>query len=119
MNRTFWKDKRVFITGHTGFKGGWLSLWLADAGAIVSGYALDPPTEPNFFNACKLRDCFTRHTLADLRDPAALLQAIEAAQPEIVFHLAAQSLVRQSYHDPVETYAVNVMGTVNLLEAMR
>ena len=119
VNRKFWKGKRVFITGHTGFKGGWLSLWLADMGAVVYGYALKPPTEPNFFTEGELPDKLAESTIADIRDTKVLQQAIQNAQPEIVFHLAAQPLVRYSYTAPLETYAVNVMGTVNLLEAVR
>lgn len=119
MNREFWRGKRVFLTGHTGFKGGWLALWLADLGAEVYGYALPPPTEPNIFTVANLRDRLARSTIADIRDAAALTQAMQAAQPDIVFHLAAQPLVRYSYIAPVETYAANIMGTVNLLEATR
>lgn len=119
MNREFWCDKRVFLTGHTGFKGGWLALWLADMGAEVHGYALTPPTEPNFFTVANLQDRLVGSTIADIRDATALAQAMQAAQPDIVLHLAAQPLVRYSYAAPVETYAVNVMGTVNLLEAVR
>jgi CDP-glucose 4,6-dehydratase len=119
MNREFWRGKRVFMTGHTGFKGGWLSLWLADMGAEVHGYALTPPTEPNFFTVAGLPSRLASHTLADLRDAEALIRAMQTARPDIVLHLAAQPLVRYSYAAPVETYAVNVMGTVNLLEAVR
>ena len=119
MNRKFWRGKRVFLTGHTGFKGGWLALWLADMGAEVHGYALAPPTEPNFFTVCALRKNLAGSTFADIRDATALTHAIQAAKAEVVFHLAAQPLVRYSYTAPVETYAVNVMGTVNLLEAVR
>ena len=119
VNRNFWKGKQVFLTGHTGFKGGWLALWLVDMGADVYGYALNPPTEPNFFTVCKLQEQLAASTIADIRDATALTQAMQSAQPEIVFHLAAQPLVRYSYTAPVETYAVNVMGTVNLLEAVR
>ena len=119
MNRGFWQGKRVFITGHTGFKGGWLALWLADMGAEVHGYALSAPTEPNFFTVCKLQAQLKSSTIADIRDAAALTQAMQAVQPHFVLHLAAQPLVRYSYTAPVETYAVNVMGTVNLLEAVR
>lgn len=119
MNREFWRGKRVFLTGHTGFKGGWLAMWLADMGAEVHGYALMPPTGPNFFSAAKLQARLAHSTIADIRDAAALVQAMQAAQPDIVLHLAAQPLVRYSYAAPVETYAVNVMGTVNLLEAVR
>lgn len=118
MNREFWRGKRVFLTGHTGFKGGWLALWLVDMGAEVHGYALPPPTEPSFFTVANLQDRLAS-TIADIRDAAALAQAMQAAQPDIVLHLAAQPLVRYSYAAPVETYAVNVMGTVNLLEAVR
>ena len=119
INAEFWRGKRVFMTGHTGFKGGWLSLWLADMGAEVHGYALAPPTEPNFFTVAGLASRLSSHTLADLRDAEALTRAMQAARPDIVLHLAAQPLVRYSYAAPVETYAVNVMGTVNLLEAIR
>ena len=119
MNRTFWRGKRVFLTGHTGFKGGWLALWLTDMGAEIHGYALTPPTEPNFFTVANLQDRLARSTIADIRDAASLAQAMQAARPDIVLHLAAQPLVRYSYVAPVETYAVNVMGTVNLLEAVR
>ena len=119
MNREFWRGKRVFLTGHTGFKGGWLALWLVDMGAEVHGYALPTPTEPSFFTAANLQDRLARSTIADIRDAAALAQAMQAAHPDIVLHLAAQPLVRYSYAAPVETYAVNVMGTVNLLEAVR
>ncbi len=119
MNPEFWRGKRVFLTGHTGFKGGWLTLWLTDMGADVHGYALTPPTEPNFFTVCNLEPRLAGSKIADIRDAAALTQAMQAAQPDIVLHLAAQPLVRYSYTAPVETYAVNVMGTVNLLEAVR
>ena len=119
MNREFWFGKRVFLTGHTGFKGGWLALWLADMGAQVHGYALTPPTEPNLFTVANIQDCLAGNTIADIRDVATLTQVIQAVQPDIVLHLAAQPLVRYSYVTPVETYAVNVMGTVNLLEAVR
>ena len=119
VNRKFWQDKRVFITGHTGFKGGWLSLWLAEMGAEVFGYALNSPTDPNFFTVCNVQDYLIESTIADIRDATALIKAMRAASPEIVLHLAAQPLVRYSYAAPVETYAVNVMGTVNLFEAVR
>lgn len=119
MDQTFWRDKRVFLTGHTGFKGGWLSLWLAKMGAEVHGYALSAPTNPNFFTVCQIQNLMKSSTVADIRDGAALTQAMQESRPEIVFHIAAQPLVRYSYTAPVETYAVNVMGTVNLLEAVR
>ena len=119
VNPAFWRGRRVFLTGHTGFKGGWLSLWLAELGAEVHGYALAPPTEPNLFTAAGVEKRLAASTLADIRDAAKLEQAMQAARPEVVLHLAAQPLVRQSYAEPVETFAVNVMGTVNLLEAVR
>ena len=119
VGRSFWAGKRVFITGYTGFKGGWLSLWLADMQAEVHGYALAPLTDPSFFTACSLEKRVASSTLKDIRDVEALGRAIKQAQPEIVLHLAAQPLVRYSYQSPVETYEVNVMGTVNLLEAVR
>ena len=115
----FWRNKSVFLTGHTGFKGGWLALWLQRAGAQVHGYSLEPPTTPNLFSVASVAQGLASHTLADVRDAQQLKQAVAAAAPEIVFHLAAQPLVRHSYEDPVETYAVNVLGTVHLLEAVR
>lgn len=119
MNQDFWCSKRVFLTGHTGFKGGWLSLWLQAMGAEVYGYALTPPTDPNLFTIAEVGKGMARSVIGDIREAAQLCQAMHVAQPEIVFHLAAQPLVRYSYVQPVETYAVNVMGTVNLLEAVR
>jgi CDP-glucose 4,6-dehydratase len=119
VNPDCWRGKRVFLTGHTGFKGGWLALWLAEMGAEVHGYALAPPTQPDFFSVTDLQSRLAAHTLADLRDAEALSRALREARPEVVFHLAAQALVRYSYAAPVETYAVNVMGTVNLLETVR
>ena len=118
VNGKFWKDKRVFITGHTGFKGSWLALWLASLGARVSGYALKPAGAPSLWALVEAKSGIAS-TIADIRDLGALSQAIGACEPEIVFHLAAQSLVRPSYDDPVGTYATNVMGTVHLLEAVR
>jgi len=118
VKRDFWRGKRVFLTGHTGFKGGWLALWLTDMGAEVHGYALAPPTDPALYTVTALREILATSTIADIRDVAVLERAIQAARPEIVFHLAAQPLVRHSYAEPAETYAVNVMGTVNLLEAV-
>ncbi len=119
MTRPFWRGKRVFITGHTGFKGGWLSLLLSSRGAKIHGFSLKPPSEPNFFTATDLRAHLASSTYADICDAARLIQAMQTARPDVVLHLAAQPLVRYSYAAPVETYAVNVMGTVNLLEAVR
>lgn len=115
----FWRGKRVFLTGHTGFKGGWLSLWLQAMGAEVHGYALTPPTETNLFTVAEVGKGMASSKIADIRDADKLREAMQTARPEIVFHLAAQPLVRYSYAQPVETYAVNVMGTVHLLEAIR
>lgn len=119
MNPEFWRGKRVFLTGHTGFKGGWLSLWLQSMGAEVHGYALNPPTETNIFSVAKVGSGMASSVIADLREADKLSQAMRLARPEIVFHLAAQPLVRYSYTQPVETYEVNVMGTVHMLEAVR
>jgi CDP-glucose 4,6-dehydratase len=116
---TFFQGKKVFLTGHTGFKGGWLSLWLQAMGAEVYGYALNPPTDPNLFTVAEVGNGMASSEIADIRDADKLRHAMQAARPEIVFHLAAQPLVRYSYAQPAETYAVNVMGTVNLLEAVR
>lgn len=118
MTPAFWKEKRVFITGHTGFKGAWLTLWLQSLGAKVTGYALPPPTQPNLFTLTRLLPLI-EHIENDVRDQPYLTAAMQAAQPDIVLHLAAQSLVRESYQSPVETYATNVMGTVHVLEALR
>jgi CDP-glucose 4,6-dehydratase len=115
---SFWDGKRVFITGHTGFKGAWLALWLSDLGAEVTGYALPPPTTPSLYDLANVGSRIS-NVEADIRDLATLVGAVREARPEVVFHLAAQSLVRLSYDDPVGTYAANVMGTVNLLEAVR
>lgn len=114
----FWKDKRVFLTGHTGFKGSWLSLWLQTLGARVTGYALRPPTTPCLFDIACVNDGMESID-GNVCDLAQLTKSIESAEPEIVIHMAAQPLVRYSYRNPVETYATNVMGTVNLLEAVR
>lgn len=113
-----YKGKKVFITGHTGFKGSWLCLILKQLGADIYGYALDPPTKPSLFCEAKINELITSH-IGDIRDLDYLKEVIQKTQPEIVFHLAAQPLVRESYKSPVDTYAINVMGTVNLLEACR
>jgi CDP-glucose 4,6-dehydratase len=115
----FWLGKRVFLTGHTGFKGGWLSLWLSMLGARVTGYALPPNTQPSFFAAVGLERHLSKNHFEDVNDYGTLDAALTAANPEIIFHLAAQPLVRRSYAEPIETYKTNVMGTANLLQAAR
>lgn len=116
--RQFWQNKKVLITGHTGFKGGWLTSWLVDLGAHVVGVALEPSTTPNLFSVLRLRDKISHHNL-DIRDYNALFSVIKNEKPEIVFHLAAQALVVPSYEDPIGTYSTNVMGAVHLFEACR
>lgn len=118
MNAQFWHGKRVFLTGHTGFKGGWLSLWLQQLGAEVSGYALPPPTQPSLFEVASVARGM-RSVIGDVRDADSLKRAMAEARPEIVIHMAAQPLVRYSYAHPVETYSTNVMGLVHLFEAVR
>lgn len=118
MNVEFWSGRKVFLTGHTGFKGSWLSLWLQKLGAEVTGYALPPPTDPSLFEEARVSDGMCSIE-GDIRDLDSLKRAMAEACPEIVIHMAAQPLVRFSYEFPVETYATNVMGTVNLLEAIR
>jgi CDP-glucose 4,6-dehydratase len=114
----FWCGKRVFLTGHTGFKGSWLSLWLQEMGSVVKGYALAPNTDPNMFEVARIADGMESE-FGDIRDFEALSGSMRAFEPEILIHMAAQPLVRLSYREPVETYATNVMGTVHVLEAAR
>ena len=114
----FWRGRSVFITGHTGFKGSWLSLWLQTLGADITGYALRPSTDDNLYTVSRVAEGMSS-IISDIRDLEALQHAMNAAQPDIVFHMAAQPLVRRSYEDPIETYSTNIMGTVNLLEAVR
>ena len=115
---SFWTGKKVLVTGHTGFKGSWLCLWLQSLGAEVTGYSLNPPTNPNLFEVADVGSGMTS-VIGDIRDLARLQSVFAEVKPEIVFHLAAQPLVRASYVDPVETYSTNVLGTVHLLEAVR
>lgn len=117
-NSKFWNGKKVFITGHTGFKGGWTVLWLKKLGAVVKGYALAPNTEPSLFEISKIAVGIESH-IADVRDLDTLKKSMADFEPDIVIHMAAQPLVLESYRDPVETYQTNVMGTVNLFEAVR
>ncbi len=114
----WWRDRRVFVTGHTGFKGAWLCVLLERLGARVYGYSLKPPTEPNLFDLARVHELAASH-IGDVRDLAGLTEVLRQSEAQVVMHLAAQPLVRESYHDPVGTYATNLMGTVNLLEAVR
>jgi CDP-glucose 4,6-dehydratase len=118
VSAEFWRGKKVFMTGHTGFKGSWLSLWLQQMGAQVTGFALQPPTNPSLFEVANVAQGMTS-IIGDIRDAEALSKAMRDAAPDIVIHMAAQPLVRYSYVNPVETYSTNVMGTVHLLEAVR
>ena len=118
VNPQFWKGKRVFVTGHTGFKGSWLSLWLQLMGAEVKGFSLAPPTQPALFEVAKVGDNMQTE-IGDIRNLQQLSQSIRAFNPDVLLHLAAQPLVRLSYKEPVDTYSTNVMGTVNVLEAAR
>ncbi len=115
---SFWRGKRVFLTGHTGFKGPWLSLWLGLLGADVRGYALEPPTDPSLFELVRAGEVVDS-VLGDVRDPVALRRALVGYRPDVVLHLAAQSLVRRSYDDPLETISTNVLGAAHLLDAVR
>jgi CDP-glucose 4,6-dehydratase len=118
VNEAIWRGKRVFLTGHTGFKGGWLAVWLASKGAIVRGYALDPYTTPSFFTEAKV-GTLIEDIRGDIRNPETLEPALRDFAPEVVFHLAAQPLVRYSYQDPIGTFETNVIGTARVLDAVR
>ena len=118
MTAEFWRGRRVFITGHTGFKGSWLCLWLQELGAKVTGYALPPSTQPNMFDLCQVAHGMNS-VIGDIRDLPHLQRTMTEARPEVVFHLAAQPLVRASYEEPVDTFHINVLGAVHLLEAVR
>lgn len=119
VDSAFWRGKRVFLTGHTGFKGGWMSLWLASMGAKVAGYALQPNTQPNLFEAASVLTTLEQNHFGDICNREELTAAMVGFRPDIVIHMAAQALVRYSYAAPVETYATNVMGTVHVLDAIR
>lgn len=114
----FWSGKRVLLTGHTGFKGSWLALWLHRLGAEVTGISLPPATDPNLFGLARIGEICESH-FCDINDPAAVAEIVRQQQPEIIFHMAAQALVRASYRDPLETFATNVQGTANVLDALR
>jgi CDP-glucose 4,6-dehydratase len=120
VDNTFWRDRPVLLTGHTGFKGSWLSLWLQSLGAHLTGVSLpSPPTSPSLYELARVEEGMAANVVCDIRDPPALARALAEAQPEVVIHMAAQSLVRRSLAAPSETYETNVMGTVNLLDAIR
>ena len=119
INSNFWKGRSVFLTGHTGFKGGWIAMWLTMMGAKVFGYSLSPPTNPNFFLATKLEERLSSSTIDDIQNYSSLKSAMSFAKPSIVIHMAAQPLVRQSYDIPIETLKINVIGTANLLDVAR
>jgi len=118
INSDFWRGKRILLTGHTGFKGSWLSLWLQSMGATLRGIALDPPTNPALFDVARVAEGM-EHRIVDIRDFTLVKMQMDEFQPEIVIHMAAQPLVRYSYQEPIETFATNVMGTVHVLEAAR
>ena len=118
INKDFWYGRTVLITGHTGFKGGWLALWLHKLGANVIGISLEPASNPNLFNLARIYDCLESN-YCDIRDSKRINELVRASKPEIVFHLAAQPLVRLSYRNPIDTYSTNIMGTVHVLDALR
>jgi len=118
LDRSFWRGRRAFVTGHTGFKGSWLCLWLESLGAEVTGYALDPPTKPSLFEQAAVAES-VRSVYGDIRDFERMKNAIAECRPEVVIHMAAQTVVRLGYQDPIETYTTNVIGTVHLFEALR
>lgn len=119
VDRSFWAGKNVFLTGHTGFKGSWLSLWLHSMGAQVTGYSLPAPTTPSLFVLGNVEQALVESVIDDVTDLGMLKRSLQRAKPEIIIHMAAQPLVRQSYEDPVQTFKTNVMGTVNIMEAAR
>ena len=119
MNRNFWRGKRVFLTGHTGFKGGWLALWLSDMGAKVFGYALRHQHENGIYSVAEVSGLIDMETIGDVRDKETLQNSLNKAQPELIIHLAAQPLVRKSYLNPIDTFSVNTMGLINLLEVAK
>lgn len=119
IDQEFWRGKRVFVTGHTGFKGAWIALWLRELGAEVIGYSLPSPTDPSLYEVAKVGAALADEVIADIRDTERLKQALRRARPDIVIHMAAQAIVLRSYEDPVEAFSTNVVGTVSVLEAVR
>ena len=118
-NRDFWAGRRVLLTGHTGFKGSWLTLWLSELGARITGVGLEPDTTPNLYDQLELASRLEQHFIADIRQPQPLVEIVQTCQPQVVFHLAAQPLVRRSYHDALGTWATNVQGSLHVLEALK
>src|SRR6266545_5778123 len=118
IDATTWRGRRVALTGHTGFKGAWMALWLAELGASVHGFSGPPPSTPSLYEDARVAEVLDGEALADVRDGAAVADALRAAQPELVIHMAAQAIVRRSLVDPVETWGVNVVGTANVLSAL-
>ena len=119
MNSDFWNDRSVFVTGHTGFKGGWLAFWLSEMGAKVYGYSLEAATKPNFFDILNLETSIKNSSIGDVRDLAGLIKSMEEAKPSVIFHMAAQPLVLHSYNSPLETFTTNIIGSINVFEAAR
>ena len=119
INKKFWANKKVFITGHTGFKGSWLSIFLTYLGAEVTGYSLSPPTKPSLFNLAKINKIVKKSIIADVRDFKKLYKEIKKSNASIIFHLAAQPLVRMSYIHPKDTFDVNFIGTLNILQIIK
>ena len=119
MNLEFWKNRSVFITGHTGFKGGWISLWLSILGAKVHGYSLAPPSQINFFELTQLEKNILKSSIEDILDLKTLIKEVKNSKPSVIIHMAAQPLVRESYKSPIETFKTNVIGTANILEAAK
>ena len=119
VNSSFWKNRSVFLTGHTGFKGGWMSIWLTNMGAKVYGYSLDAPATKNFFTETNLKERLSASTIGDVQNYSFLKSAMSFAKPSVIIHMAAQPLVRQSYIDPIKTFKTNIIGTANLLDAAR
>ena len=119
MNSAFWNNRSVFITGHTGFKGGWLALWLSEMGAKVYGYSLEAPTKTNLFNILNLETLIKNSCVGDVRDLGTLIKSMKEAKPSVIFHMAAQPLVLYSYNNPMETFTTNIIGSINIFEAAR
>ena len=119
INPNFWRNQNVFLTGHTGFKGGWLAIWLTYLGANVYGYSLNPPTDPNFFSQTNLKDKINKSIIGNITDKSFLSKSMNDSKPTIIIHMAAQSLVSKSFIEPLETYMTNVIGTANVIDVAK